>query len=186
MKRPKVRRPSRTEAGDGLSRLWAPWRVQYVRKIGAPGKKGCIFCFGDLGAAARRQRLVLYADPVALVMLNRYPYNNGHLMVAPRRHVASPEMLTPEERAMLGEVVTASLDMMRRAFNPAGFNLGANLGRVAGAGIADHMHWHAVPRWDGDTNFMTVLASSRVLSEDLDASFARLSPLFKALKAPVS
>ncbi len=185
MTRPKARPPSRTEAGDGLSRLWAPWRAQYVRKAGAPGK-GCIFCFGNLDAAARRRRLVLYAGPGALVMLNRYPYNNGHLMIAPRRHVASPELLTRDERGVLGEVVTACLDILRSAFNPAGFNLGANLGRVAGAGIADHMHWHAVPRWDGDTNFMTVLASSRVLSEDLDASFIRLAPLFKALKAPLS
>ena len=100
----------------------------------------------DAQAEADRKLLVAARGRNTLVVLNRYPYNNGHLMVAPRRHVASPELLTRDERAALGEVVTASLDILRRAFNPAGFNLGANLGRVAGAGIADHLHWHAVPR----------------------------------------
>lgn len=185
MARPRASGPDRPEAGAGLSRLWAPWRAAYVRGEGTRAR-GCIFCFGALGAPARRRRLVLYAGSAAVVMLNRYPYNNGHLLIAPRRHLASPEMLTAAERGVLGELMASAVAVLRRALSPSGFNLGANLGRVAGAGIAEHLHWHVVPRWEGDTNFMTVAASSRVLSEHLAASFARLHPLFKALKLPLS
>ena len=143
----------------------------------------CIFCFGKLGGAERKRRLVVYEGEHAIVMLNRYPYNNGHLMVAPRRHVASPELLTREERAIIGELVSDCCVQLRKALNPSGLNVGANLGRSAGAGIADHMHWHVVPRWDGDTNFMPVLASTRVLSQDLESSFKMLAPLFKTIDA---
>ncbi len=166
---------------NGL-RLWAPWRYQYIRN--ASGKSdACIFCFGKLDAAQRKRRLILYAGRDALVMLNRYPYNNGHLMVAPRRHVASPELLTREERGVIGELVSDTCARLRKALDPSGLNIGANLGRSAGAGIADHMHWHLVPRWDGDTNFMPVLASTRVLSQHLQSSFEMLAPLFKMIDA---
>jgi ATP adenylyltransferase len=114
-------------------------------------------------------------------MLNRYPYNNGHLMIAPRRHVATPELLTREERGAIGEMQALAVERLREALRPEGINLGANLGRAAGAGIADHMHWHAVPRWNGDTNFMPVVGSTRVLSQHLDESFALLAPHFKAI-----
>jgi ATP adenylyltransferase len=164
-------------------RLWAPWRYQYIRSAGAKSD-ACIFCFGKLDAAERKRRLILYVNRDALVMLNRYPYNNGHLMVAPRRHVASPELLTREERGVIGELVSDCCARLREALNPSGLNVGANLGRSAGAGIADHMHWHIVPRWDGDTNFMPVLASTRVLSQHLESSFEMLAPLFKTIEAP--
>jgi len=124
--------------------LWAPWRLEYVQQ--ADETPGCVFCAEAAGELAEEDSLLVWRGEAALVVLNKFPYASGHLMVAPRRHVASPELLTRDERAALGEVVTASLDILRRAFNPAGFNLGANLGRVAGAGIADHLHWHAVPR----------------------------------------
>jgi ATP adenylyltransferase len=166
---------------NGL-RLWAPWRYQYIRTAGAKSDS-CIFCFGKLDAAGCKRRLILYAGPAAVVMLNRYPYNNGHLMVAPRRHVASPELLTREERGLIAELVSDCCVQLRKALNPSGLNVGANLGRSAGAGIADHMHWHVVPRWDGDTNFMPVLASTRVLSQHLESSFKMLAPLFKAIDA---
>src|SRR5579872_1123118 len=188
-KPPKRRRAPRDShaSEEGLSsgglRLWAPWRYQYIRSAGAK-TDSCIFCFGKLDAAERKRRLILYADRDALVMLNRYPYNNGHLMVAPRRHIASPELLTREERAIIGELVSDCCSRLRDALNPSGLNLGANLGRSAGAGIADHMHWHIVPLWDGDTNFMPVLASTRVLSQHLESSFEILAPLFKAIEAP--
>jgi ATP adenylyltransferase len=159
-------------------RLWAPRRYAYLSGARS-GKPRCIFCFGPLTAAARRQRLVLHHDRVAVVMLNRYPYNNGHLMVAPRRHVASPELLTAAERAALGELVSECVRRLRAALKPDGFNVGANLGRSAGAGFAEHMHWHVVPRWDGDTNFMPVLASTRVLSQSLLDSYAQLAPCFR-------
>jgi ATP adenylyltransferase len=159
-------------------RLWAPWRYAYLSGARS-GKPRCIFCFRSLTAAERRRRLVLYQNSLAVVMLNRYPYNNGHLMVAPRRHLASPELLTAAERAALGELVSECVRRLRVALKPDGFNVGANLGRSAGAGIADHMHWHVVPRWDGDTNFMPVLASTRVLSQSLLDSFAQLAPCFR-------
>ena len=163
-------------------RLWAPWRYQYIRSAGAK-TDSCIFCFGKLDAAERKRRLILSAGRDALVMLNRYPYNNGHVMIAPRRHVASPELLTREERGILGELISDCCVRLREALNPSGLNLGANLGRSAGAGIADHIHWHVVPRWDGDTNFMPVVASTRVLSQHLETSFQTLAPLFKAIDA---
>ncbi len=181
---PTIRRRSKArvrgaQAAAGM-RLWAPWRYAYLRGAGS-GKPRCIFCFGRLGAAARRERLVLHQNPVAVVMLNRYPYNNGHVMVAPRRHVATPELLDRDERAALGELVSESVRCLRQVLKPHGFNVGANLGRSAGAGFADHMHWHVVPRWDGDTNFMPVLASTRVLSQSLLDSYAQLAPVFEAI-----
>lgn len=174
-----------SEAGPGFRRLWAPWRAAYMRG-GTPQPRGCIFCVGKLSAVARRRRLILHTNPVALVMLNLYPYTSTHLMIAPRRHVASPELLDRSERAALAELIGESVAILRRALKPEGFNVGMNLGRVAGAGFADHMHWHVVPRWNGDNNFMTVLASTRVLSQHLDASFAALAPLFKALRPALS
>jgi ATP adenylyltransferase len=168
-----------------MLRLWAPWRYAYLREAIA-GPKRCIFCFGKLAEPQRRRRLVLFQSRTAVVMLNLYPYNNGHLMVAPRRHVASPELLTRDERAAAGELLAATVKAMRKVFKPGGINLGANLGRTAGAGFADHMHWHVVPRWDGDTNFMPVLASTRVLSQSLEESYRQLRPVFKALEADLS
>jgi ATP adenylyltransferase len=178
---PRAKAPSGHNTGAKGLRLWAPWRYQYIRSAGA--NDSCIFCFGKLDAAERKRRHVLYAGQDAIVMLNRYPYNNGHLMVAPRRHLASPELLTREERGIVAELVSDCCVQLRKALNPSGLNVGANLGRSAGAGIADHMHWHVVPRWDGDTNFMPVLASTRVLSQHLEASFQMLAPLFKAIDA---
>jgi len=179
------RRALARPAEGGPPRLWAPWRGAYLRAAGKPGR-GCIFCFGTPGAAERRRRLVLYVGPLALVMLNRYPYNNGHLMIAPRRHVASPDLLESAERAALAELQAAAVTLLRRAYNCDGFNLGANLGRCGGAGFADHMHWHVVPRWDGDVNFMPVLAATRVISEHLEATFDLLEQLFKTVGAAIS
>src|ERR1700694_2766253 len=155
MARRTPRRSARPEeAAPAL--LWAPWRSAYVGKARA-GRLSCIFCFGRIGAEARRRRLVLHAGRLALVMLNRYPYNNGHLMVAPRRHVASLELLTREELSDLSEFVAQSVQRLRAAYRPAGLNVGMNLGRAAGAGIVDHMHCHLVSRWAGDKNFMPVI-----------------------------
>ncbi len=166
-------------------RLWAPWRYVYLTAPRADSRS-CIFCLGKLDEAARRKSLVLFENSSALVMLNKYPYNNGHVMIAPRRHVASPELLTRDEQSMLGVLLAGAVRAMRSALKPAGFNLGANIGRAAGAGFADHMHWHVVPRWDGDNNFMPVLASTRVLSQSLQDSFKQLRPVFKAVGAELS
>jgi ATP adenylyltransferase len=166
-------------------RLWAPWRHAYVTASG-PRPAGCIFCFNRLSTATQRRRLILHAAPLGLVMLNRYPYNSGHLMVAPRRHVASPELLTRDERLALDDLITHAVVQLRESMHPAGLNLGANLGKVAGAGIADHMHWHLVPRWEGDTNFMPVISSTRVLAQRLEEAFDLLAPRFKAIETALS
>jgi ATP adenylyltransferase len=175
-----------TDIGFGGDRLWAPWRSEYILGARAANLRGCIFCFQKITARLRPDRYILYDDQLALVMLNKYPYNNGHLMVAPRRHRASPEHLRTEERSAIERLLVESVQILRRALRPDGLNVGMNLGRVAGAGFAAHMHWHLVPRWTGDNNFMPVLASTRVLSQHLKASYATLTPLFKTLRSPVS
>jgi ATP adenylyltransferase len=169
---------------EGL-RLWAPWRYAYLRSL-LSDPKACIFCFGNLSDAERRERLVLFENRDVLVMLNKYPYSNGHIMVAPRSHVASPEMLARPDRAVLADAVAASIKVMREGLRPQAFNVGANLGSAAGAGFAEHMHWHIVPRWTGDNNFMSVLASTRVLSQSLEDSYEQLRPIFKNLGAELS
>ncbi|HEY9159144.1 HIT domain-containing protein [Candidatus Binatus sp.] len=183
-KRVVKRRDAAQLSAAGL-RLWAPWRYEYMRSI-RPGHQACIFCFTTLSASERRERLVLFENRHVLVMLNKYPYNNGHIMVAPRSHVASPELLARADRAVLGDAVAASIKAMRASLHPAAFNLGANLGSAAGAGFAEHMHWHIVPRWVGDNNFMPVLASTRVLSQSLKDSYGQLRPIFKNLGAELS
>jgi ATP adenylyltransferase len=184
-RRPTTASRSPEQSPDGYRRLWAPWRSGYLSRA-ASGQQRCIFCVGRLGAAERSRRLILHTDRLALVMLNRYPYNNGHLMVAPRRHVASPELLNREERALLADLVALAIERLRGLLRPAAFNVGANIGRVAGAGFADHMHWHIVPRWEGDTNFMPVLASTRVLSQHLEENYALLAPHFKEIETALS
>jgi ATP adenylyltransferase len=174
-------RRTRADAPRFSLRLWAPWRYAYLRAATSREKPACIFCLPELGLAARRRKLIVYQDELTLVMLNRYPYNNGHVMLAPRRHVATPDLLTRRERSALAELMAESIKRLRRTLRPAGFNLGANLGRAAGAGFADHLHWHIVPRWEGDTNFMPVLASTRVLSQHLENSYAQLEPVFRGI-----
>jgi ATP adenylyltransferase len=169
----------------GWRQLWAPWRAAYIRAARRESTR-CIFCFGALREASRKRRLVLYAGSEAAVMLNLYPYNNGHLLIAPRRHVAALEALSTAEWSAISALLAGSVRILNKALAPHGINLGANLGRVAGAGIADHVHWHVVPRWNGDTNFMPVMAPTRVISEHLEATFALLEPLFRQLQTPVS
>jgi ATP adenylyltransferase len=180
-KRPVNRHDDADVPAEGL-RLWAPWRYAYLRSL-LSDPQACIFCFGELSDAERRERLVLFENRDVLVMLNKYPYSNGHIMVAPRSHVASPEMLTRTDRAVLGDAVAASIKVMRANLHPQAFNVGANLGSAAGAGFGEHMHWHIVPRWTGDNNFMSVLASTRVLSQSLEDSYDQLRPIFKNLGA---
>ncbi len=130
-------RTSRRAGADAApvpSRLWAPWRLPYLKMV--PGARACIFCFGKLTEGERRKRLVLFENQDAVIMLNRYPYTIGHLMVAPRRHIASPELLERAERSVISDLVAHSVKVMRPLINPSGFNLGANLGRSAGAGRA--------------------------------------------------
>jgi ATP adenylyltransferase len=153
--------------------LWAPWRMTYIAGPKAPG---CLFCSAGQ-TADPRQSLVLVQQP-AVVMLNRYPYTSGHLMVAPRRHAADLGALPADEFHSLMQVLQRATGVLAAAFRPDGMNVGMNLGSAAGAGVADHLHWHLVPRWTGDTNFMPMLAEVRVMPEHLDATYERLLPLF--------
>lgn len=158
--------------------LWAPWRLSYVS--GSDAKSGCIFCDKPLAgdAGERRAQLVLRVTDHASVLMNLYPYASAHLMVAPRRHTGDFTSLDAEVAGQLQSELQRCVRVLTRAFSPAGFNIGMNLGRAGGAGIDDHLHWHVVPRWVGDTNFMPMLADTRVMPEHLEATYDRLLPLF--------
>jgi ATP adenylyltransferase len=137
---------------------------------------GCIFCRfpAEEGEEADRRNLVVHRSPRSFTILNRYPYNNGHVLVVPRAHVARLEDLDPASFGDLQEELRRAVTALRAAYRPDGMNVGMNLGQVAGAGIADHLHWHVVPRWGGDTNFMPVLADVKVMIEHLDESWTRI------------
>jgi len=150
-----------------MEHLWTPWRMEYIL---SEKPKHCIFC-EMIKADDDRARHVLCRGKRAFVVLNRYPYNNGHLMVAPYEHAASLEELDAETLLELMQLVNKALAALRRAMNPHGFN---NLGKVAGAGVEDHVHIHIVPRWEGDTNYMPILAETRVIPEMLDQTYDRL------------
>ena len=143
--------------------LWAPWRLEYVTQ--ADELPGCVFCAEAAGELSEGESLLLHRGETATAILNKYPYSSGHLMAAPIRHVGSLAELTDEEALELHRLAVAGVDALARVYGPDGFNLGWNLGRVAGAGIADHVHLHVVPRWSGDTNFMPVLADVKVIPE---------------------
>ncbi|MBI3071058.1 MAG: HIT domain-containing protein [Deltaproteobacteria bacterium] len=160
-----------------MDRLWAPWRQVYL----ADPKKseGCILCDYPKRDDAR-EALVLTSDETTFVILNRYPYNNAHLMVVPRIHTGDYSTLAAATRAALAEVVERSIRVIAAAYKPDGFNVGMNLGAAGGAGIAGHLHWHVVPRWNGDTNFMSTCADAKVMGEHLFATYDKLRPGFAA------
>jgi len=158
-----------------MEQLWAPWRMELIEKGDA--KQACIFC--DLPRSRDdRQNLILGRTPHTFAILNRYPYNNGHLMVVPRAHEADLASLPREQHEELGEMLRVAIRLVGQAYRAQGHNVGMNLGRAAGAGIAEHVHWHVVPRWNGDTNFMPVLGDTKVMIEHLQASWDRLRPSF--------
>ena len=162
-----------------MDRLWAPWRLSYVTAAQIPAT-GCIFCDAQAG---RDVDLVVFRGRHAYVILNLYPYNNGHLMVVPHRHLSTLEALTSEEQIELMQLARLSEIALGEAYRPQGINVGINLGKAAGAGIENHLHIHLVPRWSGDTNFMTAVGQTRVLPEDLGATASRLRPIFAKLHA---
>ncbi len=166
-----------------MQRMWAPWRMAYIMDS-KPGP-GCFLC--DLFAAhADREHLVLRRGRLCGVVMNRYPYNNGHLMIAPYRHVADVADLTREERAEMMDWLAIAVGCLREAMRPEGFNSGINLGAVAGAGLKDHVHMHLVPRWGGDTNFMAVVGEVKVIPQMLDDLWVQLQPLFAARSLPAA
>jgi ATP adenylyltransferase len=155
--------------------LWAPWRMELIDR-GMP--KGCIFCDfpAQTGEGDDRQNLILGRSARSFVIFNRFPYNSGHLMVVPRRHTADFPSLSADESADLHQLLQRSMEILTESYRPEGYNIGMNLGHCAGAGIKDHLHYHLVPRWTGDTNFMPVVGQSKVVIEHLLASYDRLRP----------
>lgn len=156
-----------------MEHLWAPWRIEYIMMEKA---EGCILCEKPAQKDDRRN-YILYRGQENYVIMNRYPYNPGHLMIAPYRHVANLDELTENERIEHFEVVSQSTRILWEAFCPGGFNIGLNLGRAAGAGIDDHLHTHIVPRWSGDTNFMAV-SGTKVIPEALAETYDKLKDRF--------
>ena len=163
-----------------MERLWAPWRLQYVAK---EKSGGCIFCDKPLAGDDRAAYLV-HRGSLAYVMLNAFPYNNGHIMVAPYAHIADLEELPPDTLHEMMDLAQLATRALKSSFNPDGLNLGFNLGAAAGAGIKDHLHLHLVPRWIGDTNFMPVIGDVRVIPESLEQTYDKLTEAFRLLQAP--
>ena len=158
-----------------VDRLWAGWRAEYVESDAAcSGAEACVFCRILASDDPPESTYVVWRDDRCAAVLNAYPYTSGHLMVMPVRHVAGPDDLDAEEAAALWGAVAHAVRALRAAYRPDGLNLGANLGRAAGAGIPDHLHMHCVPRWAGDTNFMTTVAETRVLPESLPATYKKV------------
>jgi len=160
--------------------LWAPWRMEYILQNDKPDD--CIFCVRrgeDVDELERR--LILYTGEFSMVMMNRYPYNNGHLLVAPMKHTGVLDDLEQEELKDLMKVTRSVINILKEVMSPEGFNVGINLGLVAGAGVEEHLHIHIVPRWNGDTNFMAALGQTRVIPEHLLETYRKLRPHFMAL-----
>jgi ATP adenylyltransferase len=158
------------------SSLHAPWRMEYIRSLEKPDPGECFLCKAaeTLDPAAARERLVLWQTEHSVVLLNRFPYTNGHLLVAPRAHKAELSELSPEEAADLMQQTTAVTELLRRAVSAQGFNIGINLGRCAGAGVPGHLHQHIVPRWAGDTNFMSVVGEVRIVPQAVSQLYHEL------------
>ena len=155
-----------------MDTIFAPWRMEYIK-----GEKpaGCVFC----KCSGRCDENVIYEGKSSFVMINRYPYVSGHLMIIPARHIGKIEDLTQEERSEIFTLLDKTVRVLQEAMNPDGFNIGMNIGKAAGAGIEEHLHVHVIPRWEGDTNFMSVVNNIRVIPEDVQTTAAKLVPLFK-------
>jgi ATP adenylyltransferase len=162
--------------GVKMEKLWAPWRMKYIEKDDSG--EGCFLCRA-LKSSDDKESLVLARRECAFLIMNRFPYSNAHLMAVPNRHIGEFEGLSPDEILATMSLVQESVAVLKRAIGAQGFNIGINIGRVAGAGLIDHAHIHIVPRWSGDTNFMPVLADTKVVNEHLIATFDKLVPYFK-------
>ncbi len=145
-----------------MENIWAPWRYKYILEAQTDGSEdsGCVFCKED--------EFIVFIDELCTVRLNKFPYNNGHLLVIPRRHIALVEDLTDEEKLRLFDLIVVSKRILDKVLFPQGYNVGLNLGKCAGAGIEGHLHFHIVPRWNGDTNFMPVISDTKVISQSLN------------------
>lgn len=169
-----------------MDRLWAPWRMAYILSAhGGEDAQTCIFCrFPAEGPDRHDEHQILCCTPHAFVIMNRYPYNSGHVMVVPRSHTADLMALAEDEYRATCELLRTTLSIVTRELKAHGANVGMNVGRVAGAGIDQHAHFHIVPRWNGDTNFMPVVGDTKVLSEHMLATYKKLVPAFAGLSQP--
>lgn len=156
-----------------MERLWAPWRSKYIQEVSDKSPDDCFLCEA-LRLKNPEEAYVLKITKHSFAILNIYPYNTGHVMVAPQKHTGSFEDLTEEEHADLGLLISQCIIAIKKAYSPHGLNIGMNIGRTAGAGLETHLHYHIVPRWHGDTNFMPVIAETKVISETLDDTFKKL------------
>ena len=161
-----------------MDHLWTPWRMAYIRGEKKP-LEGCVFC--NLAADIHNESQVIARSKFVYVTLNLYPYNNGHLMVVPYEHIQTQETLETEALTDLMLTINRSIGALRKVYNPAAFNLGANIGSAAGAGIAEHYHFHIVPRWNGDANFMSVVGNTRVIPDTLENTFRELKQAWQEL-----
>jgi ATP adenylyltransferase len=168
-------------AENPLKHLWASWRIKYIQNAG--GDRGCAFC-NALAATDNAENLIVTRAEHSFVILNKFPYTSGHLMIVPVAHQASLEDLTPAARAQMMELVTQFITILRTIYHPEGFNVGINIGNAAGAGIPGHVHIHVVPRWVGDTNFMTAVGHTRVLPETLDQTYLRVRETWEKTQNP--
>jgi ATP adenylyltransferase len=162
-----------------MDHLWSPWRMEYIQANKDVVEDRCVFC-ALLDEGDPDGERILRRDQLAFAALAKYPYAPGHILVLPTRHAADVEDLTADEQLAISSLVRRAVHVLREMSEPHGFNIGLNLGRVAGAGIPEHLHWHVVPRWSGDTNFMSVIGDTRVLPELLDETYAKLHPGFEA------
>ena len=160
-----------------MERLWAPWRMAYITQ---EPREGCLFCRAIADPSDPDAALVVWRPEGAIVMLNKFPYNAGHVMVAPAAHKGDLAELSEDESRALMRALARTIKVLREALKPEGFNVGANIGRVAGAGIPDHVHLHVVPRWNGDTNFMPVLSEVKVVNEHLEQTAEKLKRAFSS------
>jgi len=163
---------------SNMERIWAPWRIEYILQ---EKDKGCIFC-EKIKEKRDKKNYILYRGRLGFIIMNIFPYNSGHLMVAPYKHTADLGDLEEKELTELMVLVRESMGILRRALNPEGFNLGMNLGKCAGAGVIDHLHFHIVPRWQGDTNFMPLFSETQVMPELLESTYKKLKKEIKRCK----
>ncbi len=154
--------------------LWAPWRIEYIKQ---PKEPGCVFCTKP-AEQQDDKNFIVHRSKTSFVIMNFYPYNNGHLMIVPFRHTADIAGLTADEKLEMMDLLAMSKQALKQTMAPHGFNIGMNLGQVAGAGIKDHLHFHIVPRWNGDTNFMPICGHTKVVSEGLAETWEKLRKAF--------
>jgi len=167
---------------SGFERMWAPWRIPWIRES-AGGVNDCFICDMIKETVDNdRENLLLYRGEKVIILFNRYPYSNGHLMIAPIRHLNDPRQMDVAEWAEIGLLTQLSIQILENAMHPHGFNIGWNIGRTSGAGLESHLHQHIVPRWDGDTNFMPVVGCTKVISQDLWESYDELKTQLDNLK----